>query len=498
MYVAPSYVGPSYVDPSARGADMPRQPRPSFRPLAVAAALTAGLLGSARRLRGGRGARTCVGARAAERRAAFAAEASVILASSLDYEATLQKVAGLAVPTLADWCTVYMLAERGEVRRVAVGYVGRTHAELARALSRYPPSPVSPRSTVAEAMRTGRHVLTPVIPDRYVEAIAQDAEHLDIMRRLAFRSSLVVPLCARGETLGALALFSTDPARRYSAEDAALAEDLARRAGLAVDNARLYRDAQRAIRARDEFLSVASHELRTPLTSLLGFAHLLRRQFDAEAGPDERVVRRGLEAIEHQSERLSRLVARLLDVSRLEDGQLVLEPVVADLTRLVERVTDAARVSAGRREVVVTAPPELRATVDPLRLEQVVANLVDNAIKYSPDGSRVVVELSRGAEPSRGTQLARGTARTARLSVTDRGVGIPPERRERIFDRFYRAHADAHVAGMGLGLYISRQIVELHGGSIRVEHPPGGGTRVVVELPIDAAAMAAESREPGA
>ena len=422
---------------------------------------------------------------AAEQRASFAAKASDILASSLDYEATLQQVAHLAVPVLADWCTVYMLGEGGEVRRVAVGYAGRTHAELARALGRYPPSPVSPSSSVSEAMRSGTPVLTPVIPDRYVESIAQDAEHLDIMRRLAFRSSLVVPLRARGETLGALALFSTDPAREYSAEDVALAEDLARRAGLAIDNARLYRDAQEAIRARDDFLSVASHEIRTPLTSLLGFAQLLRRQLDSEDGPNEQVLRRGLEAIEHQSYRLSRLVSRLLDVSRIEGGGLVLEPVETELVRLVQELADAARVITGRHDIVVQAPPALWATVDPLRLEQVVGNLLDNAIKYSPGGGRIDVEL------------APGPAGTARLSVTDRGAGIPPERRAQIFDRFYRAHIDSHASGMGLGLYVSRQVIELHGGSIRAEFPPEGGTRFVVDLPIDGSGSGS-AEAPGA
>lgn len=479
---------------------MPRQPGPSFWPSAVAAALAAGLIMRAGRPADARGSRAvpvdeargsagrrceCPSASAtagpehaggtravgADRRAAFAAEASAILASSLDYEATLRQVAGLAVPVLADWCTVYMLGEGGQVRRVAVGYVGQTHAELARALSRYPPSPVSPNSSVAEAMRTGEPVLTPVIPDRYVEAIAQDAEHLDIMRRLAFRSSLVVPLVARGETLGALALFSTDPARRYSAQDVALAEDLARRAGLAVDNARLYRDARQAIQARDEFLSVAAHELRTPLTSLVGFAQILRRQLDGVDGPDERVLRRGVEAIDHQSDRLSRLVSRLLDVSRIEDGRLVLEPAVTDLATLVRAIAEAVGVNTGRHEIAVQAPPALWATVDALRIEQVVGNLVDNAIKYSPDGGRIDVELLAGGD------------RTVRLSVTDSGVGIPPEKRARIFDRFYRAHTDSHTSGLGLGLYISRQIVELHGGSIRAEFPPRGGTRFVVDLP---------------
>src|SRR6188768_3948392 len=270
--------------------------------------------------------------------ATFLAEASAALASSLDYEATLQQVASLAIPALGDWCTVYMLAEDREIRRVAVAYTDGEKAELARALRRYPPSPVSDRSSVAEAMRTGQPILTPVIPQAYVGAIAQDAEHLEIMRRLDFRSSMTVPLQARGEVLGALAFFSSDPERRYDRADLALAEDLARRAGLAVDNARLYREAQRAIRARDEFLSVAAHELKTPLTTMLGFAQMLLKHLTPDGQSDQPIVRRALQAIEQQSERLARLVTRLLDIARIEGGRLMIEPIVTDVVPVVDGV----------------------------------------------------------------------------------------------------------------------------------------------------------------
>jgi signal transduction histidine kinase len=404
--------------------------------------------------------------------ATFLAEASAALASSLDYEATLQQVASLAIPALGDWCTVYMLAEDREIRRVAVAYTDGEKAELAAALRRYPPSPVSARSSVAEVMRTGVPVLTPMIPEGYVAGIAQDAEHLQIMQRLAFRSSMTVPLQARGDILGALAFFSSDPERRYDTADLALAEDLARRAGLAVDNARLYREAQRAIRARDEFLSVAAHELKTPITSMLGFAQMLLRNLTPERPLDEQVVRRALQAIEQQSDRLSRLVSRLLDIARIEGGQLVIEPVVVDVVPLVHGVVDTIQASTGRHRLVTQAPAELHALVDPLRFEQVLTNLLDNAVKFSPEGEQIDVDVS---------QTSVGMVRVV---VTDRGSGIPPEERDRIFDRFYQAHAGHHASGMGLGLYICRQIVEQHGGSIRAEPRPGGGTRFVVILPV--------------
>jgi signal transduction histidine kinase len=404
--------------------------------------------------------------------AEFLAEVSAALASSLDYEDTLQQVARLAIPALGDWCTVYMLGEDRQVRRVAVAHTEGEKAELALALRRYPPSPVAPRSSVAEAMRTGRSILTPVIPQEYTAMIAQDAEHLEIMRRLAFRSSMTVPLRARGETLGALAFFSSEPDRRYDQADLALAEDLARRAGLALDNARLYREAQRAIRARDEFLSVAAHELKTPLTSMLGFAQMLKRHVRPDGSGDARIVRRALQAVEQQSDRLARLVSRLLDVARIEGGRLAVEPLETDIMPLVATVIETIQASGSHERFEVRAPEHVRAVVDPLRFEQVLTNLLDNAAKFSPRSDPILVEI---AETSLGM---------LRVAVTDRGPGIPPEGRDHIFDRFYQAHEGNHAFGMGLGLYICRQIVEQHGGSIGAEFPVEGGTRFVFTLPI--------------
>jgi signal transduction histidine kinase len=322
-------------------------------------------------------------------------------------------------------------------------------------------------------MRSRRPIVTPRIPDTYVASIAQDPEHLEIMRRLDFRASMTVPLEARGDVLGALAFFTSDPERRYDDADLALAEDLARRAGLAVDNARLYREAQRAIRARDEFLSVAAHELKTPITGMLGFAQMLLRHLQPDGGGiGEPIVRRSLQAIEQQSERLARLVSRLLDVARIEGGRLAVEPVMADLVPLVYGVVDTMQSSTSRQRLVTQAPPELIGRVDPLRFEQVLTNLIDNALKFSPDGSAIQIELEE-------TSLGM-----ARLTVTDRGPGIPADERHRIFERFYQAQGGLSGSGMGLGLYVCRQIVEQHGGSIAVETPPDGGTRFVVVLPL--------------
>jgi signal transduction histidine kinase len=324
---------------------------------------------------------------------------------------------------------------------------------------------------VAAAIRSGQAVLTAEIPHDYVERVALDTEHLEILRKLDLRSSIAVPLRARGETLGALALFLSGSDRRYGPADLSLANELAGRAALAIDNARLYREARRAVQVRDEFLSVAAHELKTPVTTLLGFAQLLIGQLNQKGVLDERMVGQAVRAVERGSNRMSRLVSQILDISRLDGGRLVLDYQDTDLAALVRGIATAMQTTTNRHMLVVRTPECVPATVDSLRLEQVVTNLLDNAIKYSPAGGQIVVEFE---QPS---------PELARLCVADHGIGIEPERRQHIFERFYQAREGDHASGMGLGLYISRQIVELHGGAIRPEFPPEGGARFFVDLP---------------
>lgn len=243
-------------------------------------------------------------------------------------------------------------------------------------------------------------------------------------------------------------------------------------------------EAEVALQLRDEFLSIAAHELKTPLTNLSGYVQLILRQLQrAEQLEPARVVR-ALEIIKGQADKLSRLLNQLLDISRLEDGKLMLERQPTDLALLIEQVVSDVRASSNQHAITLTLPPSLEAPVDPLRLEQVLTNLLDNAIKYSPDGGPIDVVLS---------QL--GSA-AVELAVRDRGLGIPPGKRGQIFERFYQAHGDGHLGGLGLGLYISHQIVKLHGGEIRAEFPPDGGTRFTVHLPIELDEPAATPSHP--
>ncbi len=247
-----------------------------------------------------------------------------------------------------------------------------------------------------------------------------------------------------------------------------------RTAELLEANKRLRREVaerKRAEEVRDEFLSVAAHELKTPMTSLRGFAQVLLEQLDRKDTPTPDRLDTALRAIDRQTEKLAGLVSQLLDISRLDAGRLVLERTATDMMVMVESVAQNARARSRRHVIEIRGPAALTAFIDPMRLEQVLTNLVDNAIKYSPGGGTIEIEFS--------AQAGR-----LRISVGDHGIGVPAERRERMFERFYQAHADQHFGGMGLGLYISRQIVELHGGRIEADFPDGWGTRLHVTLPL--------------
>ena len=230
-------------------------------------------------------------------------------------------------------------------------------------------------------------------------------------------------------------------------------------------------DAEAALRVRDEFLSVASHELRTPITVLGAQAQLMLRRLERHGELDADRVVQAMRTIESQAGKLARLVGQLLDISRIDSGKLQLERRRTDIADLVVQTAAAARSLTEQHTIGVAAPVSLECEVDPLRLEQVLTNLLDNAIKYSPEGGPVEVVLSQPTPDS------------VELSVRDHGVGIAPDRRAHIFERFYQAHDDVGRTGMGLGLYVSREIIDLHGGQIRAEFPEDGGTRVIVRLP---------------
>lgn len=233
--------------------------------------------------------------------------------------------------------------------------------------------------------------------------------------------------------------------------------------------------AEAALQVRDEFLSVAAHELKTPITGLRATAQILARKLRKGEVEAPAWLRDGLRIVDQQTERLTRLIGQLFDISRLDQGNLAADFVPTDLTELAERLVNSFHARSSKHALILHVNSRLVARVDPIGIEQVLANLLDNAIKYSPDGGQIDVDVRDD------------NAGRARLAVRDRGIGIPLEKREAIFQRFYQAHAEDHRSGLGLGLYISRQIVALHDGDMSVEFPPDGGTRFEVILPMRAA-----------
>jgi signal transduction histidine kinase len=402
-------------------------------------------------------------AEAARQRATFLAEASALLASSLEWEATVASVARLAVPAVADWCAVDAaegLAAGGPP--LAIAHVDP--AKVERALEwrrRWPPDPAAPAGTAA-VIRTGRSELYEEIDDALL-ARASDPDQRRIARELGMRSAMIVPLAARGRTLGAISFIAAESSRRYGPADLAMAEELGRRAGIAVDNARLFHEAQRAIRARDEVLAVVSHDLKNPLESVLLSASLLLR------APDAAQVRRYAETVHRSAGRMDRLIRELLDLSRMDAGRFTVELRPERLEGLVEEVLAVVAPVAQEHGVTLSAAGAPLADAVPCdreRILQVLSNLVGNAVSFSPRGGRVTVTLALDD-------------REARVEVRDEGPGISPEDLPRVFDRFWKRRS----RGTGLGLAIVKGIVDAHGGRVRVASRVGEGSAFAFTLP---------------
>ena len=361
---------------------------------------------------------------------------------------------------------IYLIDADGRCQQVNRGFeavFGVTNEE-ARGHSIYGLLPVE---TSAHLQASHHRVLTERAP------VEIDEEFVGANGARAYTSIKTPLFDAQGDPSGIVSV-STDITERKQAEDERV--ELLRRE----HSARL--DAEAAIQTRDDFLSVAAHELKTPVTSLRASAQLLSRKLLKSAPQAPQWLQDGLRVIDQQSERLTRLIGQLLDVSRLDHEQRLADRTPTDLTALAERLVAAFGARTSRHTIALTGDDNVVAEVDPVGIEQVISNLLDNAIKYSPEGGKIDLHVSEEDDER------------VRLAVRDRGIGIPPEKRNEIFKRFYQAHAEDHRSGLGLGLFISQQIVRLHGGEIAAEFPADGGVRFVVRLPVRAAKLAPLTR----
>lgn len=408
----------------------------------------------------------------AAERAAFLADISRLLAASLEYSQTLASLARATLPFLADACVIYHLVGQHTLRRLALAHVDPVTEQLLREIQHLE-IPLESDIPVARVVRSGNPEVEYRVATTIGTHIHEDADYQAIIRRFAPQAYICVPLTARGRTLGAVAFILTEHYRHYIPSDVALAEEVAQRAALALDNARLYQEAQDAITMRDQFLSIAAHELKTPLTTLLGNAQAIERRAIRDGNLPERALR-GMQIISTQAKRLNTMIAMLLDISRLEQGKLTIKRSPFDLCALVRRVVEEVQPVLAQHTVECIAPDGAALIIDgdELRLEQVLQNLVSNAIKYSLNGGNIRVQVAQHGE-------------MACIAVIDAGMGIPAEDIPHIFERFYRASNtdDQHVSGMGIGLYIVKEIVTLHGGSVAVESDVDKGSAFSVCLP---------------
>ena len=399
----------------------------------------------------------------------FLAEVSEVLSSSLEPREVIQQVARLCAGTLADYCIVHV-TEDDAVRAHGIAHADPAREELVRGILRRFPISAEAEQPVMRALRTGGAELMAHVDDAALHELCTGPEHRDLVRALGLSSAMVVPIRAKGRILGAISLART-AGEPYGPADLALAEEVSRRAALAVENARLYDQAIKAVQARDEVVAVVSHDLRNPLNAVL-IASTVLAEYGDVARLSER-DRKQVEVIRRSAEQMTALTQDLLEVSSLESGSVQMNPRPCAPATLVGAAEEMFRPVAEDEGIVLACEVarELPAAeADYGRVLQVFGNLVGNALKFTPAGGTVEVGAERAVD-------------YVRFWVRDSGPGIEREHLPRLFDRFWQARRGGR-AGAGLGLAIAKTIVEAHGGQIWAESTPGEGSTFHFTLPV--------------
>jgi signal transduction histidine kinase len=405
------------------------------------------------------------------RRLRYLLETTTTLASSLDQEAILTTLPAMCAAEIADWAVVYSADATGVVKRLEAAHRDPSKAPLVRELEH---SSIDPQGQhpVLETLRTRKPILLNTFGEEGLTTLTLSDRQAAIARELRVASLMVVPMVARDRALGAIALISSDASRQFSDQDLALAQDIATRAALAMDNARLYEDARKANQTKTDFLAVVSHDLRTPLNAIMGYAELLMMGIPEPVPP---AASERLQRVRTSARHLLYLLDELLDFARLDSGKETLhvqEIDVNDVARDVAAVIEPLVTQRGLEFGLALPSHPLSIQTDPDKLRQVLLNLLGNAVKYTERG---LVQLEVGEGPD-GAALIR---------VTDTGVGIAQHHLGEIFEPFWQVDATQRErqGGTGLGLSVVQRLVRLLGGEVSVESELGRGSAFTVVLP---------------
>jgi len=405
-------------------------------------------------------------------RVRFLLEAGRILSTTLDYNVTLVSIAKLLVEGVCDFCIIDILEKDG-MNRVVVRSSKKSDQVLANKFFKFLPDPRNKEAIYAAAM-TGLPILIQKVTPQWLRTVSQIEEERQSVKKLQLNSFIFAPLRSRGRVIGVITIASNKSDFSYSDEDVAFIDAIATRAALAVDNSKLYSEAQAALNSRDEFLSIASHELKTPLTSvLLALQFAIRRMKNQDKKNIDKSVLTALETGVIETRRLSALMSDLLNISVISTGKLKIDKEESDLVQIISDAISGFKILMERRDIKIIYRKREDVIIgmwDKVRMGEVFSNFLSNAIKYGK-GRPILIESA----------IDKGRAI---VKIKDRGIGIEQEDRESIFELFKRTKNAADYKGMGVGLYIANQIVSAHNGKIIVESKPGEGSAFTIELPL--------------